>query len=90
MVDLRRGLEVVVKSAQRVVAHFILAGTEPSDRRVSVGHRAIPIPLRQRPDAFSDLRACAATGQVIDGRMDPAPDTGDAGLVGGIVKRGPL
>src|ERR1051325_7559180 len=55
-----------------------------------IGHGSIPVLLDQRPDACADLCSSAAAYQVIDRRVDTAPDARDAGLVGGVIVSGPL
>src|SRR6266446_2449384 len=46
--------------------------------------------MSQCPDAFSNLSSYAATDQIINRRMDTAPDAGDPRLISGVVIRGPL
>ena len=85
-------MHLAVEAAGSAEADLVGAGIQfphhECNRRV--GHGTIPIRPRQRPNAFPALRPCAATGQIVDWRMDPAPDAGNAGLVGGVVISGPL
>src|ERR1044071_2472186 len=89
-IEVGGGLQPVVQSPHRIEADFILIRTEPAQGDRGVGHGAVEILFCQRPDVFPDLRTYAATDQIIDWRMDTAPNARDPGLVGGVVIGGPL
>src|SRR5207244_3409753 len=85
------GLQLIEKPTVGIVANFTSRTGGPdchSERRV--GDRAIEILLRQSPHSLSALRPGTATDQIINWRMDTAPNPGDPRLVGGIVIRRPL